>query len=436
MPLPHFFALAAVAIGIAAATARGRLHRLLAVLLGAAAFAAAAGMSVSQLGKVFGTGFGQTLNTLGLPALAAAMVATLAAQTGGAASLAARTAPWPARARTGALTALGLAAGTGASLGGSFAVLAPLRAAIAGRQQRRGAITLALALTAAQGLLLPSPVVIAGTAILAADWRIVLAIGLPAAVLAGAVGALAATPIAPDAGAQPEPAPAAGATAAGIGLAIACLLMATQLVVQSLGDIPSEPLGGGSARELILGIGRPLILLLAGTAIMGLTARGWRGGGLSETGWAATAIAQAAPLALLLGAAGGLQALTQSAHMAELMAEYALPLPWGLAVPFLASAILKALQGAALAAAITAAGMTLPLLAALGLDSDSGRALAVLAVGAGSVSLPHVNDPFFWLAADAAHLRPARALVQITCLSALVSAAAMVVLFSVRLVLA
>ena len=51
------------------------------------------------------------------------------------------------------------------------------------------------------------------------------------------------------------------------------LLLATAiplvlLMVQSLGDIPSEPLGGGPARELVLGIGRPLILFLVAVGIM------------------------------------------------------------------------------------------------------------------------------------------------------------------------
>ncbi len=56
------------------------------------------------------------------------------------------------------------------------------------------------------------------------------------------------------------------------------------LIVQSLGDIPSEPLGGGSARELILGIGRPAIVLLAGVLIMTVGSHAWRGDALSDAG--------------------------------------------------------------------------------------------------------------------------------------------------------
>jgi GntP family gluconate:H+ symporter len=96
-----------------------------------------------------------------------------------------------------------------------------------------------------------------------------------------------------------------------------------------------------------------------------------------------------------------------------------LPLGLGLAVPFLAAAIMKTLQGSSLVAAITAAGMAQPLLAGLGLDSDTGRALAVLAVGAGSVTVTHVNDGFFWLVADAAGMRPGRALATVSALTLL-----------------
>ncbi len=40
------------------------------------------------------------------------------------------------------------------------------------------------------------------------------------------------------------------------------------LMVQSIGDMPSEPLGGGPTRELVIGVGRPLILFLVGVGIM------------------------------------------------------------------------------------------------------------------------------------------------------------------------
>jgi GntP family gluconate:H+ symporter len=261
-------------------------------------------------------------------------------------------------------------------------------------------------------------------AILAADWMHVVAVGLPLAALCAAVGSV----IGAWAGGESPPAQiiaVAKAPAPAIGLVAACLLMVAMLIVQSLGDIPSEPFGGGGARETILGAGRPVVQLLAGVAIMVVATKAWRNNGFSETGWAALAIGRAAPLMLLLGAAGGLQALAQGSHMAELLAEKVLPLPLGLAVPFLAAAVMKTLQGSPLVAAITAAGMAQPLLPALGLDGDMGRALAVLAVGAGAMAVSHVNDGLFWLVGDGAGMRPAQALKWFSSLSLLQAAVAL-----------
>ena len=68
------------------------------------------------------------------------------------------------------------------------------------------------------------------------------------------------------------------------------------------------------------------------------------------------------------------------------------------------------MQGNSLTAVLTASGMVEPMLPALGLDSATGRALAAASVGAGSMAICHVNDPFFWIAAHMAGLSPLRAL--------------------------
>jgi GntP family gluconate:H+ symporter len=402
MPTPFMLALAVGAIALV--TARGRIHPFLAVLLVACVFAFGAGMSVSQTGKSFGLGFGQTANVLGLPVLAAAMVNAMAGP------LPLR---WPGWARAAMLAFVGALAGTGTVPGASFAVLAPLQAAIGGGRAR-GALTMGLAISAGQALLLPSPVLISATAILAAPWIRVLAYGAPLAVLIAGGGTLFAARVTRmDDFAPPEPDKRATSWAWTTTIA-SCGVMTVLLCVASFGDIPSEPLGGGSSRELIIGLGRPLIVLLAGVGVMALLTGAWRTGGLSDHGWVTNAIGRAAPLILLVAAAGGLQALTQTAHMAELVAERLLPLGIGVVLPFLLAATMKILQGSSLVAAITAAGMMQGALTAAGLGDASGRTLAVLAIGAGAMCGAHINDGFFWLVADAARLRPARALALVT----------------------
>ena len=69
-------------------------------------------------------------------------------------------------------------------------------------------------------------------------------------------------------------------------------------------------------------------------------------------------------------------------------------------IPFLIAAVLKTFQGSSLVAAITAAGMVQPLMGALDLGGANAKALAALAVGAGAMTVSHVNDDYFWLSAS------------------------------------
>ena len=111
-----------------------------------------------------------------------------------------------------------------------------------------------------------SPVPIAAAAILDAAWGRVALFGVPLAVLwrlsarPGRGGSQFRRRIGiARAGIASRCGEAGGGSAVVLLLATAIPLML--LIVQSIGDIPSEPLGGGAAREMILGVGRPLILL-------------------------------------------------------------------------------------------------------------------------------------------------------------------------------
>ena len=61
--------------------------------------------------------------------------------------------------------------------------------------------------------------------------------------------------------------------------------------------------------------------------------------------------------------------------------------------------ILKTAQGSSTVAIITASSLVQPLLPALGMDSETGRLLAVLSMGAGSMMISHANDAYFWVIA-------------------------------------
>ncbi|NLK47417.1 MAG: GntP family permease, partial [Bacteroidales bacterium] len=69
----------------------------------------------------------------------------------------------------------------------------------------------------------------------------------------------------------------------------------------------------------------------------------------------------------------------------------------GLTVPFLIAFLLKTAQGSSTVAIITAASFVAPMLPALGLESEAGKLLAMLAMGAGSMVFSHANDSYFWV---------------------------------------
>ena len=420
------------------ATRRGHVQVFLALLVATVGFGYAAGMSTSGVGKAFGLGFAQSLNSLGLIVVAGAILMEIADATGATARLQTAVRGW--RTRSAPLAIIGLIAGVASSPASAFAVLNPLRRGI-GSDTPRSALVLGLSLSGSHGLLLPAPVMIASATILAADWTLTFAYGVPVAILVTILG----TALAKSSSGRALPtdtlevidgaslhAPTRGALA----LIITSAVLIGMLVVQSLGDIASEPLGGGSNREFLIAMGRPVIILLVGTGLLLVLSWHWERRGFTEDGWAGRALVKAAGLVLLIGAAGGLQKIAQETGMPEMNAEHLLfwqPSP-GLALllPFALAAIVKTLQGSSLVAAITASGMMMALLGPLGLDDPSGRALAALAVGTGAMTVSHINDGLFWLVGTAARLTPGAALARFSLSTALQGALAIAALLLLR----
>ena len=423
MPLAQALLFAASAFVLIVATQARHLHPFVAIVFIASAFGLAAGFSVGFLGKAFGVGFSRAMYAPGLVIVAAGFVSALAEGTGAGDRLMAKINGWrrPGAARIAAL--LGLVAGSAASPAAAFAVLTPLIRPIGGVKpsSREAATTaLALAISASQGVAVLAPVPIAAAAILDAAWGRVALFGLPLAVLLAAFGAAWARWIAAFGAASVSPAPESHPVAEkqGGGSAVV-LLLATAiplmlLIVQSIGDIPSEPLGGGAAREMILGVGRPLILFLVGVGLMAIGHARQSLKLLFDSGGRVLGNVAGLVIVMIVGAAGGLQRLCQETGMAELLGERLLAWPAGLLVPFLIAAVMKSLQGSSLVAAIATAGMVQPLLTPLGIGDENGRALATLAVGAGAMTVSHVNDEYFWLVAAGGGLSTLRALAAVT----------------------
>lgn len=142
-------------------------------------------------------------------------------------------------------------------------------------------------------------------------------------------------------------------------------------------------------------LGQPIIALLAGVLLSLLLIRKPKISFVNNL--IEGAIQKAGPI-LVVTAAGGMFGLVIKetgigAYAGSLLLETGL----GLAVPFLIAFLLKTAQGSSTVAIITAASFVTPMLPSLGLDSETGKLLTMLAMGAGSMMVSHANDSYFWV---------------------------------------
>jgi GntP family gluconate:H+ symporter len=373
---------------------RIHLPAFLAIMATVVVYGIAADMTFQSIGKAFGLGFTNALEQVGLLVVAGALAGAVLLRT---------------PLGTGTAAVAGALAGLGGSAAGGLALLQP-----AGQDAPRRALGMALTLLAVAALIAPSPLAVAAASVMKANLRTMLMVAVPIAIVAAALGWWHVARLEPAAQAPGR-----------LDWAWLCIgIPIALLIVQSIAQMPSEPLGKGGAREFYTGIAKPLILTAIALTLAVVLARRWEPSTLVGRSWA--------PLLLAVGASGGLGRVFDETGMAELLAEYALHPRYGVLTPFLAAAIVKTMQGNSLTAVLTASGMVEPMLPALGLDSASGRALAAAAVGAGSMAVCHVNDPFFWIAASMGRLSPARALFVISAGSALMASGALVVIAAMR----
>jgi gluconate:H+ symporter, GntP family len=118
------------------------------------------------------------------------------------------------------------------------------------------------------------------------------------------------------------------------------------------------------------------------------------------------AIEKAGPI-LIVTAAGGMFGMVIKAtgtgqSLGTLLAGTSI----GLVVPFLIAAIMKTAQGSSTVAIITTASFVGPMLTVLGLDSEWGKLLAMLSMGAGSMIVSHANDSYFWVISNFSDIDP------------------------------
>ena len=109
------------------------------------------------------------------------------------------------------------------------------------------------------------------------------------------------------------------------------------------------------------------------------------------------AIVRAGPILIITAAGGMFGMVIKATGVGETIGEFLTGTGIGLLIPFLIAVIMKTAQGSSTVAIITTASFVVPMMHLIGLDTEWGRLLAMLAMGSGSMIASHANDSYFWV---------------------------------------
>jgi GntP family gluconate:H+ symporter len=207
------------------------------------------------------------------------------------------------------------------------------------------------------------------------------------------------------------------------------------ILLMALGSIASVAKWTGFVYDISAFLGTPIIALVVGT-LFGI----WL---LADTGkmknfYSLTdeTLRTSGPI-LFVTAAGGVlgKVIAVSGMVQFITANAELLQTVGIFFPFLLAAILKTAQGSSTVAITTTAGIMAPLLGLLGLDTPALATLTVMAIGAGSMTVSHANDSYFWVVTNFGAMTPDQGYRTQTVVTLVEGIAAMVGVYLISLVL-
>jgi GntP family gluconate:H+ symporter len=141
------------------------------------------------------------------------------------------------------------------------------------------------------------------------------------------------------------------------------------------------------------------------------------------------------PILFVTAAGGVLGKVIASSDMVNFITEHANVLQvLGIFFPFLLAAILKSAQGSSTVAITTTAGIVAPLLTVLGFTTPIQLALVVMAIGAGAMTVSHANDSYFWVVTNFGDMTPEQGYKTQTLMTLIIGIASMIEIFIINLI--
>lgn len=392
---------------IVISTTRYKLHPFLALLITAYAIALFSGIPLSEISGIIAGGFGKTLTSIGLIIIAGTIIGVFLEKSGATITISKAIVKLVTEKRPNlALSMIGYVVSIPVFCDSAFVILSSLNKSLS-KRTKTSIVPLSIALStglyAPHVLIPPTPGPLAAAANLHVDnLLLVIVIGMIVAIPVVLAGLFYANflvkkyPYEGELEMTNEAVEASEDHLPSLGLSLAPILVPILLMaIGTTGSFLSEEIAMPVLVKTLAFLGNPTTALFIGMVISfrlmpsldKVKLNAWVGEGLKN----------AALIIMITGVGGALGAVLQQLPITEYLSEGLATKSLGLLLPFLIAAVLKTAQGSSTVAIITTSAIVYPLLGALGLDSEMGKTLVVMATGTGAMTVSHANDSYFWV---------------------------------------
>ncbi|MGG0655211.1 GntP family permease [Rummeliibacillus pycnus] len=394
------------------ATAKLKLHPFLALIIAAFFVGIASGMPLLDVVKNINEGFGGLMTNIGIVIIAGTIIGVILEKSGAAYRMAEVVLRILGEKRPQlAMSIIGYIVSIPVFCDSGFIILSSLQKSLAKRAKVKVAsmaVALATGLYATHTLVPPTPGPIAAAGNIGATDYLgtIILVGLIVAIPATIVGYFWAVKVGTkiDVPADQEEALDYDEVIKSFGKMPSTfkvfLPIVLPIVLIGIGSVAALTLDDKSGLTHFLQfIGSPSVALLFGVLASFLLLPELSEVTLND--WIGESLKEAAPILLITGAGGAFGTIIKNTGVADILQSMDLgALSQGvlfLLVPFIIAAALKSAQGSSTAALVITSSLIAPMLPTLGIEGALPLSLVVMAVGAGAMTVSHVNDSFFWV---------------------------------------
>ncbi|MBB3642225.1 GntP family gluconate:H+ symporter [Variovorax sp. 1126] len=431
-------------VGLILLITRWRVHPFIALTLAAGFLGLTSGMPVDKVMKSFQDGFGGVLGFVGIVLGLGTMLGKMMAESGGADRIARTLIDAFGRERVHwAMMFAAFLVGIPLFFEIGFVLLIPLVFIVARRtgvSLIRIGIPLLAGLSVVHGLVPPHPGPLLAIGVFNADIGKTifygLIVGLPTAMIAGPIFGKFISKYVPGEASpelmeqlarEPE-----ARELPGFGITLITVLLPVALMLlKTFADVALDE--KNIVRQWMDFIGHPITALLA-ALLLSLytfgTARGFTAKQIMK--FVDDSLAPTAAIVLIIGAGGGFKQMLVASGVGNAIGQMALHAQVSpILLAWLVAGLIRIATGSATVATITGAGIVAPLATMV---PGVNRELLVLATGAGSLILSHVNDAGFWLVKQYFNMSVAETFKTWTVMETLISVVAIIFIMLLSMV--